>query len=67
MTALPLARPLSWHLLASGIPPSLLLDLLDPDGMRAALAAELLESDLARAAAPPTSTSTSTELRARTA
>ena len=57
MTALPLAL----HLLRNGIPPSLLLDLLDPDGMRVALAAELAASDVERAPAPaPTA-------RARTA
>jgi hypothetical protein len=48
MTALPLAL----HLLRNGIPPSLLLDLLDPDGMRVALAAELTASDVERAPAP---------------
>ena len=34
------------RLLRDGIPPSLLIDLVDPDGMRAALAAELLVSDV---------------------
>lgn len=35
------------RLLRDGIPPSLLIDLLDPDGMRVALAAEVLESETA--------------------
>ncbi len=39
------------QLLGAGIPPSLLIDLLDLDGMRAALAAELAESDAATAIA----------------
>ena len=48
MTALPLAL----HLLRNGIPPSLLLDLADPEGMRLALASELAASDVQRAPAP---------------
>ena len=43
-------------LLRDGVPPSLLIDLLDPEGMRAALAAELLESDVAAAPAPAETT-----------
>lgn len=39
-------------LLAAGIPPSLLMDLLDPEGMRLALAAELAAGDVAAAPAP---------------
>ena len=35
------------RLLRHGIPLTLLIDLVDPDGMRAALAAELLDQDLA--------------------
>jgi hypothetical protein len=46
---------LAEQLLRDGIPPSLLIDLLDPAGMRAALAAELLPSDVLAAAAPPES------------
>jgi hypothetical protein len=34
------------RLLRSGVPLTLLLDLHDPEGMRVALAAELLESDV---------------------
>lgn len=52
MTALPLAPDLSWTLLADGIPPSLLIDLLDPEGMRRALAAELVPGDVALAPSP---------------
>lgn len=48
-----LPRTLASHLLREGIPPTLLIDLLDPEGMRQALAAELLESDVALAPAPP--------------
>ena len=48
MTALPLA----YRLLRDGIPPSLLIDLLDPEGMRVALAAELAPTDVALAPAP---------------
>jgi hypothetical protein len=48
MTAVPLAL----HLLRNGIPPSLLLDLADPEGMRLALASELAASDVERAPAP---------------
>jgi len=43
---------LAERLLREGVPPSLLIDLVDPDGMRAALAAELLPSDVAAAPAP---------------
>jgi hypothetical protein len=43
---------LAEQLLRDGIPPSLLIDLLDPEGMRAALASELLEHDVRRAPAP---------------
>ncbi len=54
MTALPLAGPtLASRLLADGIPLTLLMDLLDPEGMRIALAAELLPQDVALAPAPP--------------
>ena len=42
---------LAQRLLEGGVPPSLLIDLLDPEGMRAALAAELLASDVAQDAA----------------
>ena len=42
---------LAERLLRDGVPPSLLIDLLDPEGMRAALAAELLPSDVAAAPA----------------
>lgn len=53
MTALPPPGPsLTWSLLSDGIPPSLLIDLIDPEGMRNALAAELTESDVARDLAP---------------
>ena len=48
-----LPRTLASHLLREGIPPTLLIDLLDPEGMRQALAAELLEQDVALAPAPP--------------
>ncbi|HUR51229.1 MAG TPA: hypothetical protein VMZ11_03805 [Mycobacteriales bacterium] len=44
---------LAERLLRDGVPPSLLIDLLDPDGMRAALASELLPSDVARVEATP--------------
>jgi hypothetical protein len=43
---------LAEQLLRDGVPPSLLIDLLDPEGMKAALAAELLPSDVALAPAP---------------
>jgi hypothetical protein len=49
MTALPLAL----RLLKDGIPPSLLIDLLDPEGMRVALAAEVTPTDVSLAPAPP--------------
>ena len=53
MTALPLAGPtLASRLLTHGIPLTLLMDLLDPEGMRIALAAELLVQDVALAPAP---------------
>ncbi len=45
------APGLVMHLLRAGIPPSLLIDLYDPDGMRAALTAELAETDAAAALA----------------
>jgi hypothetical protein len=48
----PLRASLASRLLADGIPPSLLMDLLDPEGMKIALASELLESDVALAPAP---------------
>ncbi|MBC7679057.1 MAG: hypothetical protein H7233_08715 [Pseudorhodobacter sp.] len=41
------ARPVLLQLLLDGIPPTLLLDLLDPEGMRAALASELAPSEAA--------------------
>ncbi len=54
MTALPLAGPtLASRLLTAGIPLTLLIDLLDPEGMRIALAAELLAQDATLAPAPP--------------
>ena len=40
------------RLLRTGVPLTLLLDLADPDGMRVALAAELLDSDVRLAPAP---------------
>lgn len=48
-----LPRTLAAHLLSEGIPLTLLMDLVDPEGMRQALAAELLENDVALAPAPP--------------
>ena len=48
MTALPLAL----RLLQGGVPPTLLIDLLDPEGMKLALAGELTPSDVALAPAP---------------
>jgi hypothetical protein len=45
------APGLVMHLLGAGIPPSLLIDLYDVDGMRAALTAELAETDAAAALA----------------
>lgn len=39
-------------LLRDGIPPSLLIDLYDTDGMQAALASEALTADVAAAPAP---------------
>ena len=44
-------RGLVMQLLGAGIPPSLLIDLLDVDGMRSALAGELAENDAATALA----------------
>ncbi|MCW2544996.1 MAG: hypothetical protein JWM40_2548 [Frankiales bacterium] len=49
----PLRASLASRLLADGIPPSLLIDLLDPEGMKLALASELLASDIDLAPAPP--------------
>ena len=46
------APSLALRLLEDGIPPTLLIDLLDPEGMRLALASELTESDVRRAPAP---------------
>ena len=43
---------LAERLLRDGIPPSLLIDLLDPEGMKAALASEALAADVAAAPAP---------------
>jgi hypothetical protein len=43
---------LALRLLRDGIPPSLLIDLLDPEGMKIALASELTVSDVASAPAP---------------
>jgi hypothetical protein len=43
---------LAWRLLQDGVPPTLLIDLLDPEGLAAALAAELLPADVAAAPAP---------------
>lgn len=40
------------QLLAEGIPLSLLCDLSDPNGMRTALASEVLAGDVARTPAP---------------
>ena len=40
------------QLLAGGIPPSLLIDLTNPEGLRAALASEVLVADVAAAPAP---------------
>ena len=40
------------HLLSEGIPSTLLIDLLDPEGMKAALTSELLVSDV-QLAPPP--------------
>lgn len=48
------SRPLTLLLLDAGIPPTLLMDLLDPDGLRAALATELAELDVLRDAATTT-------------
>lgn len=43
---------LAQRLIADGIPPTLLIDLLDPEGMRRALASELTVSDVDRAVTP---------------
>ena len=48
----PTRQSLAMRLLTDGIPPSLLIDLLDPEGMKIALAAELTSSDVAQAPAP---------------
>ena len=55
MTTLPHAS-LSWALLTDGVPPSLLIDLLDPEGMRLALAGELAPDDVRRSPAPAPAT-----------
>lgn len=47
------APSLALRLLENGIPPTLLIDLLDPEGMRVALASELAASDVRRAPTPP--------------
>ena len=53
MTVLPRTGPsLCFRLLADGIPPTLLIDLLDPEGMRMALAGELTATDVVLAPAP---------------
>lgn len=53
MTAVPGTGPsLALQLLTDGIPPSLLIDLFDPEGMKTALASELTVSDVERAIAP---------------
>lgn len=49
----PLRASLASRLLADGIPPSLLIDLLDPEGMKLALASEVLASDVELAPPPP--------------
>ena len=41
---------LAQRLLEGGVPPSLLIDLIDPEGMKAALASEVLVADVALAA-----------------
>lgn len=49
----PRTRPsLALRLLRNGIPLTLLIDLLDPEGMEVALAAELTPVDVALAPAP---------------
>ncbi|MCU1586886.1 MAG: hypothetical protein JWN31_379 [Frankiales bacterium] len=48
----PLRASLPWRLLSDGIPPSLLIDLLDPEGMKLALAGELLANDVELAPVP---------------
>jgi hypothetical protein len=50
-----LSRPsptLAQRLIADGVPLTLLIDLLDPEGMRRALASELTVSDVDRAVTP---------------
>ena len=46
------ALPLAQQLLEGGVSPTLLIDLLDPEGMKLALASELTVSDVLRAPAP---------------
>jgi hypothetical protein len=48
-----LGTSLAQRFLRDGVPLTLLLDLADPDGLRAALAHELAASDVAAAPAPP--------------
>lgn len=52
MTPFPKGTTLAERFLRDGIPLTLLLDLHDPEGMRAALASELLASDVDAASAP---------------
>jgi hypothetical protein len=53
MTVSPRTGPsLALRLLTDGIPPSLLIDLLDPEGMKIALASELTPSDVIQSPAP---------------
>jgi len=49
----PPGRSLAQRFLSDGIPLTLLLDLADPDGLKAALAHELAPSDVAAAPPPP--------------
>lgn len=49
MDAPPTPSSLVMHLIRAGIPPTLLCDLLDPQGMKVALAGELVAGDVARA------------------
>jgi hypothetical protein len=53
---------LAERLLRDGIPPSLLIDLLDPEGMRAALAGEVLPADVAAAQAPASAAPTAVQV-----
>jgi hypothetical protein len=55
------------RLLADGIPPSLLCDLLDPAGMTAALEAEVAEIEATRALAELAALPSRADLEARTA